>query len=95
MARIPAKSSNSKGILWEYEGIYPKSWEHAADRAALSAVKEFKGIDEIFKLILSLTSWLAMKLLMLASSVKTSEWQYSNLDKVINVFLLSIGRTGQ
>jgi Zn-dependent protease with chaperone function len=67
-----------------YLGIDPKSWEHTADKAALSAVKELKGIDEIFKLILSLTSERAIKLLMLASSVKVTEKQYSNLDRIIN-----------
>lgn len=68
----------------KYEGIDPKSWEHPADKAALSAVKQIKGIDDIFKVILSLTSEKSIKLLMLASSVKTSPTQYPVIDKIIN-----------
>lgn len=67
-----------------YEGIDPKTWEHPADKAALSAVKQLKGVDEVFKLLLSLTSERSMKLLMLASSVKVSDKQYSKIDTIIN-----------
>jgi len=67
-----------------FEEIDPKSWEHPADKAALSAVKQLKGIDDFFKVLLSLTSEKSIKLLMLASSVKVTDKQYACLDRHIN-----------
>ncbi len=67
-----------------YEGIDPRSWEHPADKAALAAVRQMKGVDELFKLILSLTSERSMKLLMLASSVKVTERQYPRIHATVN-----------
>jgi Zn-dependent protease with chaperone function len=64
-----------------FEKIDPRSWEHPADRAALGAVRQLKGIDEFFKVLLSLTSERSLRLLMLASSVKVSERQYAFLDR--------------
>jgi len=65
-------------------GISSRAWEHPADKAALTAVRQMKGVDELFKVILSLTSERSMKLLMLASSVKVTDKQYSQIDKYLN-----------
>ena len=73
--------------LWD---IAPSSWEHPADRAALSAVKQLKGIDELLKILLSATTERSLKLIHLASSVKVSANQYPRLnamlDEIVDTF---------
>ncbi len=68
----------------KFEGIDPKSWEHPADTAALSAVRQLKGIDEVIKAILSLTSEKALKLMVLASNVKVTEKQYPRINRIVD-----------
>jgi Zn-dependent protease with chaperone function len=68
----------------KFEGIDPKSWEHPADTAALSAVKQLKGIDAIIKAILSLTSEKSIKLMVLASTVKVTDTQYPRINNILN-----------
>lgn len=67
----------------KFEGIDPKSWEHPADTAALSAVRQLKGIDEVIKAILSLTTEKALKLMVLASNVKVTEKQYPRINRIL------------
>jgi Zn-dependent protease with chaperone function len=64
--------------------IDPQSWEHPADRAAMSAVKQLKGLDELVKLVLSATTEKSLKLIHLASSVKVSARQFPKLDTLLN-----------
>jgi Zn-dependent protease with chaperone function len=70
--------------------IDPRSWEHPADTAALSGVRQLKGFDELLKFILSLTSERAIRLMVLASSVKVTERQFPRLgairDNVVDIF---------
>lgn len=63
--------------------IDPKSWEHPADRAALSALRQLKGIDEIVRLLLSLTSERSLRLMVLGSSVKVTGSQYARIDNIV------------
>ncbi|HWR11819.1 MAG TPA: M48 family metallopeptidase [Rectinemataceae bacterium] len=65
-------------------GIDPKSWEHPADKAALSAVRQLKGIDELVKIVLSATTERSLKLIHLASSVKVTEKQFPKLNAMLN-----------
>jgi Zn-dependent protease with chaperone function len=64
--------------------IDPASWEHPADKAALSAVKQLKGIDELIKLLVSITTEKSLRLMALSSSVKVSENQYPKLHTILN-----------
>jgi Zn-dependent protease with chaperone function len=64
--------------------IDPKNWEHPADRAALSAVRQLKGIDELVKLVLSATTERSLKLMHLASSVKVTEKQFPKLESILD-----------
>ena len=66
------------------QGIDPRSWEHPADRAALSAVKQLKGIDELLKILLSATTERSLKLIHLASSVKVTANQYPKLNAMLD-----------
>jgi Zn-dependent protease with chaperone function len=63
--------------------IDPRSWEHPADTAALSAVKRLKGLDELVKGLVSATTERSLRLMVLASSVKVSRNQYARVNNVI------------
>jgi Zn-dependent protease with chaperone function len=64
--------------------IDPKSWEHPADKAALSALKQLKGLDELIKQLVSVTTERSLKLMALSSAVKVSKNQYSKLYNILN-----------
>jgi Zn-dependent protease with chaperone function len=64
--------------------IDPASWEHPADKAALSALKQLKGLDELVKLLVSATTERSLKLMVLSSSVKVSENQYPRLHNILH-----------
>jgi len=70
--------------LRKLRDIDPRSWEHPADRAALSAVKQLKGIDELLKILLSATTERSLKLIHLASSVKVTANQYPKLNAMLD-----------
>ncbi|MHC6201838.1 M48 family metallopeptidase [Breznakiellaceae bacterium SP9] len=65
-------------------GINPHAWEHPADKAALNTVKQIKGLDELIKALVSVTTERSIKLMVLASCVKVTEYQYSKLDTILN-----------
>ncbi len=56
--------------------IDPRSWEHPADRAALGALRQLKGLDELVSSLVSISTERSLKLMQLASSVKVSERQF-------------------
>lgn len=66
------------------EGIDPRSWEHPADTAALSAVRQLKGFDDVIKALLSLTGERSLKLMALASCVRVSKAQYPRIDALMD-----------
>jgi len=63
--------------------IDSRSWEHPADRAALSTLKQIPGFDEIIKVVFSLTTEKSIKLLHLSSSIRTSPNQFPVLHQLI------------
>jgi hypothetical protein len=64
--------------------IDPASWEHPADKAALSALKQLKGLDELVKLLVSATTERSLRLMVLSSSVRVSQNQYPGLYNILN-----------
>lgn len=70
--------------ITKLSNIDPRSWEHPADTAALSAIKQLKGLDELVKTIMSITSEKSLRLMVLASSVKVSENQYPKINNIVN-----------
>ncbi len=72
------------------EGIDPKSWEHPADKAALGALKQMKGFDDLVRLLVSVTTERSLKLMALASCIKVSPNQYPKLhtalENVVEIF---------
>ncbi|MCC5944233.1 MAG: M48 family metallopeptidase [Bernardetiaceae bacterium] len=61
------------------KNITPQTWEHPADRAALSTLKKAPGLDTLIKTIFGATSERSLRLIFLASAVKVSERQFSTL----------------
>ena len=59
------------------------SWEHPADKAALSTLKQIPGFDEIIKIVFGLTTEKSIKLLHLSSSIRTSPNQFPVLHQQI------------
>lgn len=63
-------------------GIDPKNWEHPADRAALVALKQLPGFDDLVKLLIGFTSEKSLRLLSMASSVKVTERQFPRVKRL-------------
>lgn len=59
------------------------SWEHPADKAALSTLKQIPGFDEIIKTVFGLTTERSIKLLHLSSSIRTSPNQFPVIHQLI------------
>jgi Zn-dependent protease with chaperone function len=59
------------------------AWEHPADKAALTTLKQIPGFDEIIKALFGLTTEKSIKLLHLSSSIRTSPNQFPILHQLI------------
>jgi len=64
-------------------GIDPKSWEHPADLAAMSALRNVPGLDDVIKFIFGKTSEQSIRLLHIASSVKVTQNQFPRVHQMI------------
>jgi Zn-dependent protease with chaperone function len=62
-----------------FTNISAKTWEHPADKAALSALESIPGLDTLFKKFIGATTEKSIKLATLASAVRTSEKQFPKL----------------
>jgi hypothetical protein len=47
--------SKEKKMVY-FNNISPQAWEHPADKAALNALKQLKGFDQLFKYYISVTN---------------------------------------
>ncbi|QKW19545.1 M48 family metallopeptidase [Kitasatospora sp. NA04385] len=59
--------------------ISTRAWEHPADRSGLVALRKLSGFDDILKKLAGLVSERSVRLLFLATAVKTSERQFPEL----------------
>ncbi|MER6303973.1 M48 family metallopeptidase [Kitasatospora sp. NPDC001539] len=59
--------------------ISTRAWEHPADRSALVALRRLSGFDDVLKKLAGLVSERAIRLMFLATAVKTSERQFPEL----------------
>jgi Zn-dependent protease with chaperone function len=70
-------------------GISSRAWEHPADRAALSALRQVKGLDELVTMLMGGTTERSIRLLHVSCCVKVTPTQFRRvkvlLDKVIDV----------
>jgi len=62
--------------------ISSKAWEHPADRAALNALRQIPGVDQLLKVLIGATTEKSYRLFMLASTVRSSEKQFSKIHKI-------------
>jgi Zn-dependent protease with chaperone function len=62
-----------------FAGISPREWEHPADRAALAALAQVPGMQDIVKFLSGITGEKQLRLLFLASAVRVSEKQFSRV----------------
>ncbi|MDH6110492.1 Zn-dependent protease with chaperone function [Kitasatospora sp. MAP12-15] len=62
-----------------FPDISSRAWEHPADRSALVALRKLSGFDDILKKLAGLVSERSVRLMFLATAVKTSERQFPEL----------------
>jgi len=65
-----------------FTDISPRSWEHPADRAALTALKQIPGMDEVLKFFIGGTGEKSIRLLFMASAVRVTQRQFSHVYKL-------------
>ncbi len=66
-----------------FPGISTRAWEHPADRSALVALRKLSGFDDVLKKLAGLVSERSIRLLFLATAVKTSERQFPELYSMV------------
>ncbi|WP_316521424.1 M48 family metallopeptidase [Kitasatospora brasiliensis] len=66
-----------------FPDISTRAWEHPADRSALVALRKLTGFDDILKKLAGLVSERAIRLMFLATAVKTSERQFPELHDMV------------
>lgn len=63
--------------------ISPKSWEHPADRAALTALRQIPMLDKVLSFFIGNTVEESIRLITLASAVRVSDRQYAEIDYLL------------
>ena len=64
------------------ERIHSRAWEHPADRAALSALRQIPGFDEALKKIVSIFGERGMRLIFRADAVRVGPRQFPRLHRL-------------
>jgi Zn-dependent protease with chaperone function len=65
-----------------FPAISAKSWEHPADRAALTALRKVPGLDLLMQKLVGATTERSLRLLTLASAVRVTDTQFSRVNKL-------------
>lgn len=63
--------------------ISPRAWEHPADRAALTALRQVPGLNDVVKFFLGMTGEKSIRLIFLASAVRVGPKQFPQLDALV------------
>ncbi len=70
-------------------GISPRAWEHPADKAALSTLRQMKGLDELVKMLVGGTTDRSIRLLHVSCCVKVTPTQFHRvkvlLDRAVDI----------
>jgi len=69
-------------IKVRFPNISSRSWEHPADRAALSALKKVPGLDALLQKLVGVTTEKSLRLITLASAVRVSDNQFPKLNRL-------------
>ena len=59
-----------------FPDMSPRTWEHPADRAALSALRKVPGLDALLQKVVGGTTERSLRLLHLSSAVRVNENQF-------------------
>ncbi|MFJ3788207.1 M48 family metallopeptidase [Kitasatospora sp. NPDC090091] len=81
MTDITAKAPSRR--RQRFPEISTRAWEHPADRSALVALRKLTGFDDVLKKLAGLVSERAIRLMFLATAVKTSERQFPELHEMV------------
>ncbi|KJK58419.1 M48 family metallopeptidase [Saccharothrix sp. ST-888] len=66
-----------------FPGISTRAWEHPADRSALVSLRKLSGFDEVLKKLAGLVSERSIRLMFLATAVRTGERQFPELHAMV------------
>ncbi|MFB7666246.1 M48 family metallopeptidase [Kitasatospora sp. NPDC056138] len=77
-----------------FPGISTRAWEHPADRSALVALRKLSGFDEVLKKLAGLVSERSIRLMFLATAVRTGERQFPELHAMVRdaAYVLDLDR---
>ncbi len=76
------QTSTLKRAKVHLPNISPRSWEHPADRAALTALKKVPGLDMLLQKLIGITTEKSLRLIALSSSVRVSERQFPKVNRL-------------
>lgn len=76
------ESTALKKIKIRFPEISSKSWEHPADRAALTALKKVPGLDAILQKLVGATTERSLRLITLASAVRVGDNQFPRVHRL-------------
>ncbi len=62
--------------------IRSKTWEHPADRAALTALRKVPGLDLLLQKLIGVTTEKSLRLLTLASAVRVTDTQFPRVNRL-------------
>ncbi|MEP7217700.1 MAG: M48 family metallopeptidase [Bacteroidota bacterium] len=65
-----------------FPNISSKTWEHPADRAALTALKKVPGLDTLLQKLVGVTTEKSIRLITLASAVRVSDTQFPKVKRL-------------
>ena len=65
------------------DNISPRSWEHPADRAALTALRQLPGLDTIVRSFVGITTEKSLRLISLASAVRVNDKQFPRVKRLL------------
>src|SRR5687768_3674477 len=63
-------------------GISSRTWEHPADRGALTALRELRGFDESLKALNALWNERAWRLEFLGAAIRVDHRQYARVHRI-------------
>jgi len=72
-ANLPTSSRRPRTVLTQ---ISPRAWEHAADRAALNAMRAIPGFDEVIRKVYGFFGERGVRLLFQANAVRVGPTQF-------------------
>jgi Zn-dependent protease with chaperone function len=71
-------------IRLTFKDISSRTWEHPADRAALSALQSLPGVDILLQKLLGVTTEKSLYLQTLSSAVRVTESQFGKINMLMN-----------